>query len=132
MRSATLKVVMMPKDTNPQGVVFGGVILSHIDVAGVIEARRHGLHRYVTVAMDKIEFKAPVFVGDIVTVLTSTQRVGNTSVTVKVDVWSERRDGRMCVDVTNALVTYVAVDEMGRKIPVRTEHTLPFVAPPPE
>ncbi len=127
MRSAMLRVVMMPKDTNPDGTVFGGVILSHIDVAGVMEARRHGLHRYVTAAVDKVQFKAPVYVGDLVTFLTTTARVGTTSVTVQVDVWSERRDGRMAVDVTNATVTYVAVDAGGRPIAVRGEHTLPFV-----
>ncbi len=125
-RTPSLRIVMMPADTNPQGTVFGGVILSHVDVAGVLEARRHGLHRYVTVALDKVHFKQPVFVGDVVTLLTSTLAVGHTSVTVKVDVWSERYDGRSCVDVTNAIVTYVAVDARNRPIPVRSDHTLPW------
>jgi acyl-CoA thioesterase YciA len=118
---------MMPKDTNPDGSVFGGVLLSHIDIAGVIEARRHGLHRFVTVAMDKVIFKRPVFVGDIVSFFATTLRVGSTSVTVQIDVSSERRDGRACVDVTSAVVTYVALDFHGKPIPVQSDHTLPYV-----
>lgn len=126
-RVAALRLVMMPKDTNPQGTVFGGVILSQIDIAGVVEARRHGLHRYVTVAMEKVVFKAPVFVGDIVSFFAETMKVGTSSVTVKIEVCAERRDGRSCAEVTTAIVTYVAVNGQGKKIPVASPHTLPFV-----
>lgn len=128
VRNPALRVHMMPRDTNPDGTIFGGVILSEIDVAGVIQARHHGLHKYVTVAMDKVIFKAPVYVGDIVSLFTETVKVGNTSLTVQVDVCAERRGGRSCVHVTSAQVTYVAVDDAGKPIPVNTPHTLP---PPP-
>lgn len=126
VRVAALRVVMMPKDTNPDGSVFGGVILSQLDIAGVIEARRHGLHRYVTAAMDKVVFIAPVYVGDIVSFFAQTTRVGNTSLTVQIDVCAERRDGRSCVNVTSATVTYVAVDGHGHPVPVASTHTLPY------
>ena len=79
-----IKVLLLPKDTNALGTIFGGVILSHIDLASAVEARKTATHRYVTKAMNAVEFHAPVFVGDLVNFFTETTRVGRTSITVKV------------------------------------------------
>ena len=89
-RIPAIKVLLLPKDTNAYGTIFGGVILSHIDLASAVEARRSAAHRYVTKAMHEVEFHEPVFVGDIVSFYTETVRVGRTSVTVRVSVEAER------------------------------------------
>src|SRR5687767_6959925 len=81
-----IRVLMMPRDTNSFGTIFGGVILSYIDQAGAIEARRQGCDLMVTVSMDKVVFHAPVFVGDLVSFWTETTRIGTTSITTKVRV----------------------------------------------
>jgi len=106
-----LRVLMMPKDTNHEGTIFGGVILSHIDQAAYIEARRHGTHRWVTAAINEVNFIAPVFTGDIVSYRTRTVNVGRTSVTVSVEVDAERREDGSCVQVTSARLVIVAIDE---------------------
>jgi acyl-CoA thioesterase YciA len=112
--------VMMPRDTNALGTIFGGVILSHIDLAAAIEAHHYHPGRVVTVAMDQVVFKQPVFVGDLVSFFTETVRVGTTSVTAKVEVWAQRRFGsEEVVYVTEALVTLVAVDDQFRKVPIK-------------
>lgn len=115
----SIKRVMMPRDTNAFGTIFGGVILSEIDLAAAVEAHRSHAGRLVTVAMDEIIFRAPVFVGDCVSFFTETKRVGNTSVTVGVRVWAERRfTSGEDVYVTEAQVTMVAVDDSGEKVKV--------------
>lgn len=108
---------MMPRDTNPQGTIFGGIILSYIDSAGAIEAHRHtNMPRFVTVAMREVIFHEPVFVGDLVSFYADTLRVGTTSITVSVVVEAERYAGAGDrVRVTEAEVIYVAVDENRRK-----------------
>lgn len=116
-RSLALRVVTMPKDTNQYGTIFGGVILSLIDQAGFVEARKHGNHRWVTVAMDAVEFKQPVHLGDVITAYTSTARVGRTSVTVEVQVEAERYSSGQTVGVTSARLVMVSVDEHGKAIP---------------
>jgi acyl-CoA thioesterase YciA len=109
-----LKVVMMPKDTNPLGTVFGGVLLSYVDQAGVVgaihEIEKQGWPRQplVTVAMNAVEFHQPVFVGDVVSFLTRVVQIGTTSITVQVSVEAER-DGQT-VRLTNAEVVFVAID----------------------
>ncbi|MBI1303443.1 MAG: acyl-CoA thioesterase [Phycisphaera sp.] len=113
-----LRVLMMPRDTNHQGTIFGGIILSHVDQAGYIEARRHGLHRWVTASIDRVDFKAPVSIGEVVEFRTRTIRLGRTSVTVQVVVDSERLDGSWA-RVTEAQLTMVAVDAEGRAMPFR-------------
>lgn len=120
-RVPAIKVLLLPKDTNGHGTIFGGVILSHIDLASAVEARKHGPNRYVTKAMRAVEFHAPVFVGDIVNFHTSTVRVGRTSITVQVHVEAERWGaGRgETVPVTQAEVVLVAVDEKGAPTPLR-------------
>jgi len=120
-RIPAIKVILLPKDTNAFGTIFGGVILSHIDLASAVEARKVARHRYVTKAMREVEFHEPVFLGDIVNFFTETVRVGRTSITVKVTVEAERWGGGEGerVMVTQAEVVLVAVDEQGRPTPVR-------------
>jgi acyl-CoA thioesterase YciA len=118
-----IKVLLLPKDTNALGTIFGGVILAHIDLACEVEARKAGAHRYVTKAMHAVEFHAPVFVGDIVNFYTETVRLGRTSITVRVQVEAERwgGGGGEAVPVTEAEVVYVAVDEHGRPTRIRPD-----------
>jgi acyl-CoA thioesterase YciA len=116
----TLRVTMLPRDTNSHGTIFGGVILSHIDLAGGIATSRQAPRKFVTRAIREVEFIAPVYVGDVVSFYTSVMRQGTTSITVKVSVEAERgKEPRHHVKVTEAEVVYVAVDEAGRPIPVR-------------
>jgi acyl-CoA thioesterase YciA len=109
-----IQVVMMPADVNPQGTIFGGVILSYIDQAGAIGARREvvraggPLPMLLTVAINRVEFKKPVLVGDVVCFLTRLVRIGRTSITMHVDVEAER-DGQV-LHVTEAELVYVGVD----------------------
>ena len=120
-RIPAIKVILLPKDTNALGTIFGGVILSHIDLASAVEARKVARRRYVTKAMREVEFHEPVFLGDIVNFFTETVRVGRTSITVKVTVEAERWGGGEGerVMVTQAEVVLVAVDEQGQPTPVR-------------
>jgi acyl-CoA thioesterase YciA len=120
MRDPAIRVILLPKDTNAQNSVFGGVILSHLDLAGVVEARKHANKRFLTVAMKEVVFKEPVYVGDVVSFFPSTLRIGTTSVTVKVQVEAQRwSDPSQHVAVTEAEIVYVAVDDKGRPIPVK-------------
>ncbi len=112
-----IRVIMMPKDTNALGTIFGGIILSHIDLAGAVEAHRHVSGRLVTVAMREVVFHAPVFVGDLVSFYTETVRRGKTSITVRVIVEAERRTrGTGKVKVTEAEVIYVHVDQNNQPV----------------
>lgn len=122
-RVPAIKVLLLPKDTNALGTIFGGVILSHIDLASAVEARKVAPHRFVTKAMHEVEFHSPVYVGDIVNFYTETLKVGRTSVTVKVTVEVERWSAGAgeCETVTQAEVVLVAIGQHGRPIPVRPE-----------
>lgn len=122
--NTALRVVMMPRDTNNYGTIFGGVILSYIDQAGYIEARRHGLHRWVTVSLDKVDFHSPVMVGDVVSFLTRTESTGTSSVKVSIRVEAERYISGDVVLVTEAHVTMVSVDENCKSIPFRSKPTV--------
>lgn len=122
-RALTLRVVTMPRDTNQYGTIFGGVILSYIDQAGFVEARRHGAHRWVTASMERVDFKAPVHLGDIVNFYARTLRTGTKSVTVQIEVEAERYTGGDPVAVTAATLTMVAVDASGKPIPFRSPPT---------
>ena len=114
-----IRVLMMPRDTNAHGTIFGGVILSFIDQAGAIEARRQGCHLMVTVSMDKVVFHEPVFVGDLVSFWTETTRIGNTSITVKVVVEAIRgSDPNAKVLVTEAQVVYVNIGKDRKPTPI--------------
>jgi acyl-CoA thioesterase YciA len=116
-----IRVVMLPRDTNSQGTIFGGVILSYIDMAGAIEAHRQtGMDRFVTVAMREVIFHAPVFVGDLVSFYSETVKIGKTSITTRVMVEAVRYEGHEHVRVTEAEVIYVAVDKSGTKMKIAT------------
>jgi acyl-CoA thioesterase YciA len=127
-RYLAIKVVMMPRDTNRHGTIFGGVTLSHIDVAGAVgaqhEARCCGWpeHPFVSVAVNCVEFHQPVFVGDVLSFWTKVVKVGRTSIKMHIDVETER--GGETIHVTDATVTYVAVETKGmerRPVPLREE-----------
>lgn len=129
-RVPAIRVLLLPKDTNAYGTIFGGVILSNIDLASAVEARKLGAHRFVTKAMHEVEFHEPVFVGDLVDFYTETLRVGRTSVTVRVLVEAERWNASPStgtggqgerVKVTEAEVVLVAVDSHGRPTPIKPE-----------
>ncbi len=110
---------MMPKDTNAHGTIFGGVILSYIDQAAAVEAKRHGAAFIVTVAMREVVFHEPVYVGDLVSFYTRLVRIGRTSITVAVEVLSERSGGGgQRFKVTEAEVTFVNLDENRKPTPI--------------
>jgi acyl-CoA thioesterase YciA len=114
-----IRVLMMPRDTNAHGTIFGGVILSYIDQAGAIEARRQGSQKMVTVSMDKIVFHEPVYVGDLVSFWTETLRIGTTSITTKVVVEAIRSDEPdRRVLVTEAHVVYVNLGDDSKPAPL--------------
>ena len=122
LRDAAIRLTMMPRDTNAHGTVFGGIILSYIDVAGGVEAVRHTRHnRFVTVAMKEVIFHEPVFIGDLVSFYAETLRIGSTSITIHVEVEAERfgTPGDR-VKVTEAEVTFVAIDESRKKVRIGT------------
>jgi acyl-CoA thioesterase YciA len=111
-RDPTLRITLLPRDTNKHGTIFGGIILSHVDLAGAVQARKTcGPHNFVTVAMDRVIFHKPVFVGDVVSFYTETVRVGRTSITIKIDVEATRAESQETVRVTEAEVVFVAVDK---------------------
>jgi acyl-CoA thioesterase YciA len=115
-----IRLTMMPRDTNAHGTVFGGIILSYIDVAGGVEAVRYTKHeRFVTVAMKEVIFHEPVYIGDLVSFYARTRRVGNTSITIHVDVEAERfgMHGQK-VKVTSAEVTFVAINQFREKVQI--------------
>jgi len=117
-RVMAMRIVTMPKETNPYGTIFGGIILSYIDQAGFVEARRHGDLDWVTAAVDKVEFHAPVHVGDIVTFTTCTTRLGRTSIDVQVEVEAERFTTHEVMRVTSARLTMVGMRD-GSPFPFR-------------
>ena len=121
--NAAIRLTMMPRDTNAHGTVFGGIILSYIDVAGGVEAVRHTKHdRFVTVAMKEVIFHEPVFMGDLVSFYAETLKVGSTSITIHVVVEAERfgSQGRHKVKVTEAEVVYVAINQFREKVKIGT------------
>jgi len=118
-RQPAIRVSLMPRDTNPHGTIFGGVILSYIDQAGAIEARAHGADRVVTVAMEKVIFHQPVYVGDLASFYGELVRIGRTSITVRVLVEvTQRGTHAVSQRVTEAEITYVNVDGEGRPTPI--------------
>lgn len=115
-----IKVMMMPRETNGQGTIFGGVLLSYIDQAAAVVARRHAPAQVVTVAIEKVEFKRPVHVGDIVSFYGRLVRKGRTSLTVDVRVEAERIV-QQCpekIDVTQATLVFVCIDDQGQPRPL--------------
>src|SRR5882762_589333 len=122
-RDPAIRITLLPRDTNSAGTIFGGVILSYIDMAGAIEAhRRTGMARFVTVAMREVIFHKPVFVGDLVSFYAETVNLGTTSITIRVIVETERVGSRTeVVRVTEAEVVYVALDESRVKTPIKVK-----------
>lgn len=114
-----IRMVMMPRDTNAEGSIFGGVILSLIDQAAYVEAVRQAHARYVTVAMHAVEFHQPVFVGDVLSLYADAVKCGKSSLTIHVRVCARRRNNPdELIKVTEAEVIFVAVDESGKPVPV--------------
>ncbi|MBS1269599.1 MAG: putative acyl-CoA thioester hydrolase [Gammaproteobacteria bacterium] len=123
-REPVIRIIPMPKDTNPNGDIFGGWIMSHVDLAGSIVAAARIRGRMATVAVNRFTFKHPVYVGDLVSIYGSVERTGNTSLTVYAEVFVQRSTigeftGEV-VRVTDASLTYVALDENDRPTPIPT------------
>lgn len=118
----TTRVLAMPLNANAAGDIFGGWIMSQVDIAGSIAAYRCANGRVVTVAVDSFHFKKPVFVGDLISCYAKVTKTGNTSITIHVEVYAERkRDDDICIKVTEAVLTYVAVDKNRKPRPVPEE-----------
>ena len=114
-KEPTLRVIPMPADANHTGDIFGGWIMSQVDLAGSVPAVRLAQGRVATVAVNSFVFRQPVFVGDVVSFYAEVVKVGRTSITVDVEVYSQRRrETELCVKVTEATLTYVAVDDQRR------------------
>jgi acyl-CoA thioesterase YciA len=118
-KQPALRVMPMPADLNPAGDVFGGWIMSMVDIAGAIPAHRRARCRVATVAVNSFIFKQPVSVGDLVSFYAEIVSIGRTSITVDVEVFAERDpENPVVVKVTEATLTYVALDDKGRKRPI--------------
>jgi acyl-CoA thioesterase YciA len=117
----SIRTVAMPADANPSGDIFGGWLLSQMDVAGGIIAHRIAMGRTATVAVDAMKFHLPVFVGDVLECYAAVARIGRTSIAVKVEAWAERRNSTVRVKVTEGVFTYVAIDDKRRPRPVPTQ-----------
>ena len=113
-----LRTIAMPADANPNGDIFGGWLLSQMDLAGSVVAYERASGRIATVAIDAMSFLQPVYVGDLVSCFADVVRVGRTSMQVKVETYVRRRQGNDVVMVTRGMVTYVAIDAGGRPRPV--------------
>ncbi len=114
-----IRVMAMPADTNASGDIFGGWLMSQVDIAGSIIARRHAKGRTATVAVDSFQFKKPVFVGDVISCYAKITRIGKTSLTINVKAYAERHgQTHEHIQVTEADLTYVAVDEQRRPRPL--------------
>ena len=114
----TIRTLAMPADTNPAGDIFGGWVMSQMDIAGAIAAVERAKGRVVTVAVEAMTFIAPVKVGDILCVYTSIDRVGTTSITVAIEAWARRNRLDDRVKVTDGLFVYVSLGEDGLKRPL--------------
>ena len=122
--TTALSVMMMPKDANVYGTIFGGIILSYIDQAGFVEAKRHGIHRWVTASIERVDFTKPVYVGDVVRFVTKTLKTGRSSVLIEVTVEAERFNTHDRVVVTTAKITMISVNEEGKSIPFNSPPTI--------
>ena len=121
-KELVLKVIPMPGDTNGNGDIFGGWVMAQVDLAGSVLPARYTQGRMATVAVNEFVFKQPVRVGDILSFFSSVTRIGRTSVTVQVEVYAENfeRQGQY-MKVTQALLTYVAIDDNGRPRPIPSQ-----------
>ena len=127
-KHCTLRLMPMPAELNPHGDVFGGWVMAHVDVAGAIPAMHRAQGRVATVSVNSFLFKQPISVGDIVSFYADIVRVGSTSITVKVEVYAERNYAApIIVKVTEAELTYVAIDGDGMKRKVPPENSTKMV-----
>ena len=114
-----LKVIPMPADCNANGDIFGGWVMAQVDLAGAVLPARYVRGRYATVAVNQFVFKQPVRVGDILSFFARVERIGNTSITIAVEVYAERfSEQGLYIKVTEASLTYVAIDDQGRPRPI--------------
>ena len=116
-----LRSVAMPADANPNGDIFGGWLMSQMDLAGGAHAYQEAKGRTATVAVDAMSFHMPVQIGDLVSCYCKTERVGHTSVTINVETWVKRRSNGREEKVTEGVFTFVAIDDEGRPRPVRSQ-----------
>ena len=115
-KQPTLRLMTMPSDMNPNGDIFGGWVMSQVDIAGGVAAMRRARGRVTTVAVNAFQFKQPISIGDVVSFYTEVVKVGKTSVTLNVEVYAERNYFKpITVKVTEATLTYVAIDASGNK-----------------
>ena len=118
-RQPTIRIIPMPADTNANGTIFGGWVMAQVDLAGSVPASERAMGRVVTVAVNSFLFKQPVFVGDLVSFYAQVTKTGRTSITVEVEVYAQRhRFGSEVVKVTEAVLTYVAIDENHKPRPL--------------
>ena len=121
-KELVLKVIPMPADCNANGDIFGGWVMAQVDLAGAVLPARYTQGRMATVAVNQFIFKQPVRVGDILSFFSSVSRIGNTSITVQVEVYAERFNNQgNYLKVTEASLTYVAIDDLGKPRPIRYE-----------
>ena len=124
-KQPAIRVAAMPADTNSAGTIFGGWIMSQVDIAGSIAALERARGRVVTVAVNSFEFHQPVFVGDLISCYAEVCKVGRTSITVKVEVYAQRSPEKVkTIKVTEAELTYVALDEnrKPRSVPAKLDN----------
>lgn len=122
---ASIKVIPMPADTNMNGDVFGGWLMSQVDLSGLVPVTRVSRGKAATVAVKEFLFRAPVYVGDLVCCYTRIERIGSTSVTVRVEAVTEHPDERAPTHVASAELVYVCIDEHGNKRPVMANRAEP-------
>ncbi len=121
-KELVLKVIPMPADCNANGDIFGGWVMAQVDLAGSVIPARHAQGRMATVAVNEFVFKQPVRVGDILSFFASLTRIGRTSITVQVEVYAERFQAQgQYIKVTEASLTYVAIDDTGKPRPIATQ-----------
>jgi acyl-CoA thioesterase YciA len=114
-----IQTVAMPADTNANGDIFGGWLLSQMDIAGAVLARYKASSRVATVAIESMTFKHPVHIGDLLSCYGHMTRMGNTSVTIKIEAWSTNMNGDVIKKVTEGIFVYVAIDEDRRPRPIK-------------
>jgi len=125
---SALRTLLMPKDANIHGTIFGGVVLSLIDQASFVEARKHGMHRWLTASIDRVDFKKPIRIGDIAHLYTRTISTGSSSVLVEIRVDAERYDSGKIIEVTRAKSTMVSVDMHMKPIAFKSSPTISSVS----
>ncbi len=116
----SISVFALPKDCNSQNSIFGGWLLENADLAALVECKQYSPGRYVTIGIDKLKFVQPVFIGDLVRFYTRIEKIGNTSITIKILAYANRFNGKEELFITEGLFTFVKTDENGNKICVES------------